>query len=636
MTSRTAASRLPRVSAEVLARAARSVWRESVAGRIRAGALRDLGWPAGLRTLVWTGTAAAVIAALLALLSEPIRRSAELAVTAPGEAGVPRAWIWLLLVLLVVAAALFQVAATHGPWWLRGLGLVVTAGLMSIWGVPGVAAEELPYTLLTGAAVLALVVFCLVRGRLGFAWWEFSVLVVVIGAPLVGGLVELGRSNRAFGFEFTPAYLGQALALGGALVLPLFVAAGFAVANLAVGVTAATLRQAQRLPGRRWPYVVLAAVVVLRAGQSAWELLRGRLAGDDLSTFVPAVGVAAALALLVGGLGLLGRRSAGVADVTVLSEQASRIALPVGVALAGLLLPVILVTQVQGLLSSLGLVPFRTDRFDAAVIATLGTDYATLVIAAVLLVLAVVQVRAGRPAYALVLGCCAVAVLTQAMRFLTANRWPIRLDVDALNLVATAFTLLVAGWYVARRAITPDRALAVAGLLILSALFSYRDLLTDPVGSVVGYTGAGLVLVGIGWDFLTGSDWGNGSSRTFPTPTRVLLLVAKLMLPAILVAFAALVREPVAVSDLDAYARVGNQVLGTALLAAAYIAVLQLVVRDQSLAPDLATRVSPEPGGSGVAGADGIAEPGDLAGASVADAWPPPAEPTRLPPPPPD
>ncbi len=631
MISRTAIPGLSLISARVLARAARSVWRESVTGRIRAGALRDHGWPTGLRTLVWIGTAAAVVAALLALFSEPIRRSAELVVTAPGESGVPRAWIWLVLVLLVVAAALFQVAATHGPWWLRGLGLVVSIGLMSIWGVPGVGSEELPYTLLTAAAVLVLVVFCLVRGRLGFAWWEFCVLVVVIGAPLVGGLVELGRSSRVLGFEFTPAYLSQALALSGALVLPLFVAAGFAVANLAVGVTAATLRQAKRLPGGHWPFGVLVAVVVFRAGQSTWELLRGRLAGDDLSTFLPALGVAATLALLVVGLRLLGRRPTGAASLTVLTEQASRIALPVGVALAGLLLPVILVTQVQSVLSSLGVAPFRTDQFNAAVISTLGTDFATLVITAVLLGLAVVEVRAGRYAFGLVLGCCAVLVLTQAMRFVTGNRWPIRLDVDALNLVATVLTLLVAGGYAVRRALTPDRALALAGLLILSALFSYRDLLTDPVGAVVGYTGAGLVLVGIGWDFLTGSDWGNGSSRPFPTPTRVLLLVVKLMLPAVLVAFAALVRETVAVGDLDVYARLGNQVLGTALLAAAYIAVLQLVIRNQPLAPDSATRVSPEPGVARRVGLSGVAESGDLAETAVTGDWPLPAEATRHP-----
>ena len=62
------------------------------------------------------------------------------------------------------------------------------------------------------------------------------------------------------------------------------------------------------------------------------------------------------------------------------------------------MMPVNMLPQVQGLLSSLELVTFRTDRFNAAVISTLGTDWATLVITAVLLVLAAVQARAGRTA----------------------------------------------------------------------------------------------------------------------------------------------------------------------------------------------------------------------------------------------
>lgn len=82
-------------------------------------------------------------------------------------------------------------------------------------------------------------------------------------------------------------------------------------------------------------------------------------------------------------------------------------------------------------------------------------------------------------------------------------------------------------------------------------------------------------------------------------------------------------------SELDAYARLGNLVLGTALLAAAYIAVLQLVVRDQPLPADFATRVPPEPGVPGPAGAPGVAEPAALPGA--AGSWPRPAEPARLP-----
>lgn len=284
-------------------------------------------------------------------------------------------------------------------------------------------------------------------------------------------------------------------------------------------------------------------------------------------------------------------------DVTALPEQAERIALPVGIALVALLL---------------------------------------VVIAAVLGALAARQARAGRAAYALVLGCAAVIVLSLAMRYLTGNRLPIRLDVDALNLVGTAVTLGVAGWLAARRSLSADRALGLAALLILAGLFSYRDILTDPVGAVVGYTGAGLVLFGIGWDFLTGSSWANRSSRAFPTPTRVLLLVVKLLLPAILVAFSALTRDPSAAADLDSYAGLGNLVLGTALLAAAYVAVLQLVVRDQALAPDFLTPVAPpSPDTPGDGETRGRFSGERAATPPSSRDWPPPGEANAFPPPPP-
>jgi hypothetical protein len=575
------------ISPAVLGRAVRGVWREAVTRRVRDGQLHDFGWPVGLGALVAVGCGAAVMAAMLALASGPLRRSTDLVVAAPSAESLPRTWVWLLLTLLVVTAALFALAVLRGPWWLRLLGLLVVVQLMIIFGVRGLAPDERISTAVSAAAVLGLVVFAAVRSRSAFAWWEFCVLVGLIGIPLVAGLVQIGSDARALGFEFTPAYLARALTLAGALVLPLFVAAGFAIANLAVGLTLATLRQAQRLPGRSWPYAVLALFVAFRIGQSAWEVTGGRLAGDDWLTYLPALGVAAALGLVVAGLRWVGRHRDPVV-VSDLAGHAERIAVPVSVALVGLLLPVLVVTAVQVLVSELS-ESFQPARFDAAVIATMGTDPASVLIAAVLLVLAVRQARAGAAAYALVLGCSAVVVLTLAMRFLTGHRWPIRLDVDALNLVATGVTLGVAAWYTARRSMSPDRALALAGLLILSALFSYRDLLTDPVGAVVGYTGAGLVLFGIAWDFLTGSAWGNRSSRAFPTPTRVLLLVVKLLLPAILIAFTALSRAPSAARDLDSYAGLGNLVLGTGLLAAAYIAVLQLVVRDRPLAATSAT-----------------------------------------------
>ena len=76
-----------------------------------------------------------------------------------------------------------------------------------------------------------------------------------------------------------------------------------------------------------------------------------------------------------------------------------------------------------------------------------------------------------------------------------------------------------------RRTLTPQRALACSGMLILSALFSYRDFISDPVGAVLGFSGAALVLFGLTWDLLTGSGWANQESRRFPRPTRVLLVL---------------------------------------------------------------------------------------------------------------
>ena len=43
-----------------------------------------------------------------------------------------------------------------------------------------------------------------------------------------------------------------------------------------------------------------------------------------------------------------------------------------------------------------------------------------------------------------------------------------------------------------RRSLTPQRALAFGGMLILSALFSYRDFISDPLGAVLGFSWGGI------------------------------------------------------------------------------------------------------------------------------------------------
>ncbi|HWJ51825.1 MAG TPA: hypothetical protein VNT24_00430, partial [Propionibacteriaceae bacterium] len=119
------------------------------------------------------------------------------------------------------------------------------------------------------------------------------------------------------------------------------------------------------------------------------------------------------------------------------------------------------------------------------------------------------------------------------------------------------------------------------GTLILTALFASRTFLSDPVGALLGFSGAALVLFGLTWDLLTGASWGNGSSRRFPRSARVLLVLANSVITMSVLAFAALVRDGSTTIYLDPYAEMGNLVLGTALLAAAVIAVFDAAWRNE-------------------------------------------------------
>ena len=87
---------------------------------------------------------------------------------------------------------------------------------------------------------------------------------------------------------------------------------------------------------------------------------------------------------------------------------------------------------------------------------------------------------------------------------------------DGVNLVTSALIIVAVAVSLVRRRLTHRRAMAFAGVLILCALFSYRDFISDPLGSLLGFSGAALVLFGLSWDLLTDSGWGNRESRRFP------------------------------------------------------------------------------------------------------------------------
>lgn len=582
MTASSTTAPRPRQLAGALAR---SAWRDTVATRVQDGRLRDVEWPYGLRAVVLTGMLAALVAGGLAMSSTLLRRTGELLVAQPGSPSPPRAWVWLLVFLTVILVSLFQSATLRGPWWLRVLGLLTTTGLLATWGLRGTGLDEsLVATGVVALTMVALVAFCVVRGFRPFAWWEFPVVLAVVGLVVIRGVVWSSTNSRFLGFEFTPLLLQQSLTLLGAVALPAALAAGAAVAEVTVAATLVTVRQAQRLPGRAWPYAILGGLVVVRAVQTIRDLVDFEVGPAWPLVYVPALLVSALLVLLLAVLFRLGRSSGRPVTVAELPEELGRLGLPVAVGLAGLLLPVLAFTTVVSVLVTLSPTVFGGLSIEiVGVVAGLGTDIARLVVAAATLALAVRAARTGRMVTAILLGATGVMLLYLSMRFVTGNRWALQPDVDALNLIATVVALVVLATWALRRRLGRQRALAMSGALVLSALLSYRDVVSDPVGALLGYSAVALVLFGIVWGFLTGSSWANEESPRFPRITRVLLVLANTLLIMTVLAYAALVRDPGSGVDLNLFAELGDLVLGTALLAAAFASVLMAAAEDRPL-----------------------------------------------------
>ncbi len=105
------------------------------------------------------------------------------------------------------------------------------------------------------------------------------------------GVVE-SRSAKSFGFDFNVQLLQQTAGLLGFLALPAAMVAGAAVAEIVVRGTVSAVRQAQRLAHRRWPYVILAAVCLLRGVQAVRQFLNRDPVSQGMLAYIPAVAIA--------------------------------------------------------------------------------------------------------------------------------------------------------------------------------------------------------------------------------------------------------------------------------------------------------------------------------------------------------
>ncbi len=556
----------------------RGVVRQSVLEPVTAGRLRNEGWPHGLRAVVVMAYAMFGVAALLVVASGPIRRSSTLVVGGDGV-GTPQGLVWVLVLLLSFGSAALTTAVLHGPVLLKIVGALYALAIMGSWSVRGPATGGgLRWLLLALILIVGLIVFVVVRWRRVFAWWEFAVVWGLIGGAMVVGLAE-SRTSQIFGFNPEILLLQQTAAFLGFFALPAAMVAGGAVAEVVVGTTVSAVRQAQRLAHRRWPLLILGAVVLARTGL---EIQRYRTRdGGPVAwlDYLPASGIVVGFAVVGVVVLRLGRRVGAAPVVSELPEHLGSVGFAVAGALIAVQIPVQLglaVLQVTASLRPTGAAGHSS--LDTALLSDV-VDPLRIGVGVVLVGFAVRSARRGRVGRALVQGCVGVMLMALA-RNLVFPDLTLAIDPDVLNVVGSLVVLCAIAATLVRRRLSGQRALAYAGVLILSALFSARDFISDPLGLVLGFSGAALVLFGLSWDLLTGSDWGNGESRRFPRPTRVLLVLTNSVLTMTVLAYAALIRDGSTTIYLDPYASLGDLIFGTALVAAAVIAVLDAASRD--------------------------------------------------------
>lgn len=546
---------------------------------VQEGRLRDVGWPPGLRLLVVLAAGCFLAGVGLVVASSGLRSVLDLGVPATVGFSIPRPLLWVVLTLVLVSVALLQTAALHGVWWFRVLGLLGTLVVMGSWGFRGFLGGAAVATAGTALLITTLVVLAIVRRRKPFVWWEFPVVLGLLGGSVLAGLTSIGYNERQFGYDLGPVLLQQSLQVMGQFALPAAIAAGTAVAELTVSATLVATRITHRYAFRRTAFVILATVLVLRLVQSGWEVTHLDPYRQDLSTVL---GSALGVGLVAVAAGLLLRVAHAhgkPVQVSELSDDLSRLSLPLGGAMMLALLPLLVLSfLIQTVIvldptGSIARLPFDFSAFASGGF----TATSRVLLAVVVLVVAVRAARRGRAERAALLGSVAVMLVLRSSNFLTRGLVPNATDLGVFNLVATLVTVGVTAVLLVRRRLTGERALGLAGLLVLSALFAHRDFISDPLGVVLGFSGAALVLFGLCWDFLTGCTAGNEGSVRFPLPSRVLLLSANFVFAVTVLAFVSLVRDPGATVNLEDFATLGDELLGTALLVAAFVGVLAAI-----------------------------------------------------------
>ncbi len=557
-----------------IAAAVRDVLRITFVDPVRQGRPRPRDWPRGLPEV---GAAAAVLFVLLGLVilfAAPLRQVGELASSPSTAATLPALTVPLLLTGVLFSFVLAGTAALRASWWLRLTLLLLGAAAVffftaRLWIDPLLAVVPVTF-------YLALVVFTFVRARRPYAWWELVVVAgLLLGATMLPWLLPAGGLGGDMDLR-TVALEGSLVSLQ-PLILPAMMVAGSAPAQIVV-----TGAQAAASPpvglGVFWTGFAVAL---------AWLVVATALgAGTDdytLSALVAALIALLAVTALVGFLLWRGDRRAPP-EPAHYPEVWGGWLYPLAVAMVAVTALTIPVTIVRALAAMLGLAGLA-GVLDTGMNLFLDNNPGVLgrgLLGLVVLVAAVRFAGRSRMVEAVALGGFAVLVLLDAVGLVPGLQFLHDRSTAAMGLLASVVALVAAAVSAIRRRFGRDRAAGVLTVLLLAVLYPHRDLISDPLSTVLASTGAVVLVFGLAWRVFTEAEVTNQGSRRYPRSTRVLLFLANALFATTGVAFVALSRGLGTNADPTVWAELGDATLGDPLYVAGLVAGLWLVLQPGS------------------------------------------------------
>jgi len=567
--------------------------RRVVVDPVRAGRLRDVDWPLGLRPIAVVALVGYVASGALVLLSGPLREWLPLAAQ-PGIVPLilPRALVWVVFACTALSATLAASGALHVRPWLRWATTAFVALVVLFVSISD--PSDVPWARFCSiAACIGLVVFVALRGGRGFRWTDFLVITLLVWVPIIVTAASYTSVNRALGYDFIPVMLSLMLSSLGQLAVPAALAAGATVAGFTVSSALWAAKIVRRVIGARAIFVVLGIVAAWRV----WDVTVTALGLPADAQLQGEFGAAAALLVLISAAWVVlarVRRGRGMPSAQGMADRIDGLALVVAACTTTSLpaTPLIVLSQVvigYGAPQEIAHAMLLAADLMTTTVAVFGVRLAG---ACVLLVLAVLQARRGRRTTPELMASVGVAMAFVAIGVLFGA--PPAWGSDALAALGAVLALGVLVVLAVRRSLNAGRATWVLIALLMSALFAYREFVTDPIAFLLGFAGGAVVLFGFVWSFLTGYEQANGDSRAYPRPARVQLVLANALFGITILAFVALARDPDAAMSLGDFADAGAQLYGDPLVASGLLVALWAALRGRPVDDAVPADAAPE------------------------------------------